>query len=143
MLRPRCSLGTAPTLREMATTWSSSLTDGQRRTYAEDGVVHVPGAVDTGLLADIEVLVDRQLADPGPWVTDTGPEPAAGRLFTTRYLWRTEPAIRSFVFGSGMAELAAALGVERRLRKDHLDPLALGGTARRFHLSWLLWFRSS
>ena len=42
-----------------------------------------------------------------------------------------------------VAELAAALGVERRLRKDHLDPLALGGMARRFHLSWLLWFRSS
>ena len=50
----------------MAATWSSSLTDGQRRTYAEDGVVHVPGAVDAGLLAGIEVLVDRQLADPGP-----------------------------------------------------------------------------
>ena len=106
----------------MATTWSSTLTDGQRRTYAEDGVVHVPGAVDTGLLAGIEVLVDRQLADPGPWVTDTGPEPAAGRLFTTRYLWRSETAVRSFVFGSGVAELAATLmgSASARFYFDHL-----------------------
>ena len=122
MLRPRCALGTAPTLREMATTWSSTLTDGQRRTYAEDGVVHVPGAVDADLLAGIEALVDRQLADPGPWVTDTGPEPAAGRLFTTRYLWRSETAMRSFVFGSGMAELAATLmgSDSARFYFDHL-----------------------
>ena len=104
MLRPRCVLGTAPTLRAMVTTWSSTLTDGQRQAYAEDGVVHVPGAMGADLLAGIEALVDRQLADPGPWVTDTDAEPAAGRLFTTRYLWRTEPAMRSFVFGSGMAE---------------------------------------
>ena len=80
MLRPRCALGTAPTLREMATTFSSTLTDGQRQAYAEDGVVHVPGAVDADLLAGIEALVDRQLADPGPWVTDTGPEAAATAL---------------------------------------------------------------
>ena len=106
MLRPRCALGTAPTLREMATTWSSTLTDGQRRTYAEDGVVHVPGVVDADLLAGIEVLVDRQLADPGPWVTAPGPE----------------PAVRSFVFGSGVAELAATLmgSASARFYFDHL-----------------------
>jgi hypothetical protein len=93
----------------MATTWNTTLTADQRYSYTEDGVVHIPSAVDADLLAAIEDLADRQLADPGPWVTDTGPEPAAGRLFTTRYLWRTEQAMRRFVFESGMAELAAAL----------------------------------
>ena len=106
----------------MATAWATTLTDGQRHAFADDGVVHVPNAVDADLLAEIEDLADRQLADPGPWVTDTGPEPAAGRLFTTRYLWRTEPAMQRFVFESGIAELAAVLMGSSTVRFyfDHL-----------------------
>ena len=106
----------------MATAWTTTLTDGQKHAFAEDGVVHVPNAVDADLLAEIKDLADRQLADPGPWVTDTGPEPAAGRLFTTRYLWRTEPAMQRFVFESGIAELAAVLMGSSTVRFyfDHL-----------------------
>ena len=40
-----------------------------------------------------------------PWVT------ATGRLFTSRYMWRTEPIVNHFVFNSGVGELAAALMV--------------------------------
>ena len=106
----------------MATAWTTSLTSGQKNAFVEDGVVHVPSAVDADLLTEIKDLADRQLAEPGPWVTDTGPEQAAGRLFTTRYLWRTEPAMRRFVFESGIAELAASLmgSATVRFYFDHL-----------------------
>ena len=43
----------------MATTWNTTLTADQRYSYTEDGVVHIPGAVDADLLAAIEDLADR------------------------------------------------------------------------------------
>ncbi len=79
----------------------------QRRAFAEDGVVKIPGAVGTDALASITELTDRQLANPGPWVTDTNPGQGANRLFTSRYLWRDDAAMRAFVFDSGVAAIAA------------------------------------
>ena len=54
----------------------------QVATFAADGVVHVPGAVDPAFVDEVLALADRQLGDPGPWVTDTDDEEVAGRLFT-------------------------------------------------------------
>ena len=56
------------------------------------------------------------------WRGADGGEPTAGRLFTTRYLWRSEPAMRRFVFESGVAELAATLmgSASARFYFDHL-----------------------
>ena len=62
--------------------WHSALSDEQIRTFADDGVLHVPGAVDADVVAEIAVLADQQLAEPGPWVTDTANDPEPGRLFT-------------------------------------------------------------
>ncbi|HIL47210.1 MAG TPA: phytanoyl-CoA dioxygenase [Acidimicrobiia bacterium] len=106
----------------MATSWNSVLTDQQRQTYASDGVVHLPQVVALHYLEEISTLVDRQLEEPGPWVTDTGAEATTGRLFTSRYMWRTEPIINRFVFNSGVGELAAALmgSSSARFYFDHL-----------------------
>jgi ectoine hydroxylase-related dioxygenase (phytanoyl-CoA dioxygenase family) len=79
----------------------------QRETFATDGVVKIPGAIDPDRLTAILELTDRQLADPGAWVTDTNPGHDRNRLFTTRYLWRDDHAMRSFVFDSGVASIAA------------------------------------
>ncbi len=54
------------------------LTTARVETFAADGVVHVPGAVDTDLINEVLALADRQLAEPGPWVTDTADDPRAG-----------------------------------------------------------------
>ncbi|MBR12682.1 MAG: phytanoyl-CoA dioxygenase [Acidimicrobiaceae bacterium] len=96
--------------------------DDQLAAFEEDGVVHVPGAVDAAFVDEVLALADRQLAEPGPWVTDTGAEAVAGRLFTSRYLWRDDPVVRRFAFESGVAGLAAAcLGSTTvRLYFDHL-----------------------
>ena len=102
--------------------WHSALSDEQIRTFAHDGVLHVPGAVDAEVVAEIAVLADQQLAEPGPWVTDTANDPEPGRLFTSRYLWRDEPVVHRFAFRSGVAELAATcMGSSSvRLYFDHL-----------------------
>ena len=98
------------------------LTDEQIQTFADDGVLHVPGAVAADVVADIAALADRQIAEPGPWVTDTVADPEPGRLFTSRYLWRDEPVVHRFAFQSGVAALAATcMGSSSvRLYFDHL-----------------------
>lgn len=83
------------------------LTAEQIDTFATDGVVKVAGAVPADQLGPILDLADRQLADPGQWITDTNPGATTGRLFTTRYLWQEEEAVRSHLYDSGVAELAA------------------------------------
>ena len=102
--------------------WHSALSDEQIRTFAEDGVLHVPGAIDADVVAEIAVLADQQLAEPGPLVTDTANDPEPGRLFTSRYLWRDEPVVHRFAFRSCVAELAATcMGSSSvRLYFDHL-----------------------
>ena len=98
------------------------LTAEQLDTFAADGVVKVAGAVEPDQLDSILTVADRQLAQPGRWVTDTNPDATSDRLFTTRYLWRHEPAVQSFIYDSGVAELAAnamrSTGV--RFYFDHL-----------------------
>lgn len=98
------------------------VTAEQIERFRSDGVVKIPGAVTPDALTPILELADAQLARPGPWVTDTNPGQTTDRLFTTRYLWREEPVMNRFVFGSGVAELAATLmGFHSvRLYTDHL-----------------------
>ena len=90
--------------------------------FEADGVVKVPGAVDEEWIERIRQDAQRQLDDPGPWVTDTNPGAATDRLFTTRYRWQSEPAIRDFVFSSPIAAMVAALtgSTTMRFYFDHL-----------------------
>ncbi|SVC67604.1 uncharacterized protein METZ01_LOCUS320458, partial [marine metagenome] len=98
------------------------LTAAHVEAFTTDGVVHVPRAVDSNLIDEVLALADRQLAAPGPWVTDTADDSAPGRLFTSRYLWRDDPVSHRFAFQSGVAGLAAAcMGSSSvRLYFDHL-----------------------
>ncbi len=99
------------------------LTTEQVETFAADGVVKVPQAVSGEYLGPLLELADRQLDQPGPWVTDSNPGASTERLFTTRYLWQDEPAVNSFLYNSGVAELAAG---------------ALNSTTVRFYFDHLL-----
>jgi ectoine hydroxylase-related dioxygenase (phytanoyl-CoA dioxygenase family) len=101
---------------------ADKLTAAWVEAFAADGVVHVPGAVDADLIDEVLALADRELSDPGPWVTDTADDPAPGRLFTSRYLWRDDPVVNRFAFESGVAELAATCmgSSSARLYFDHL-----------------------
>ena len=98
------------------------LTDAHHEAFRRDGVVKVEGAVDPEWIGRMLDLADVQLTNPGRWVGDSAKEGGPGRLFTDRYLWRTVPAVRDFVFGSGVARLAGELLEAQRVRFyfDHL-----------------------
>ena len=101
--------------------------------FVRDGVTKVPGAVDAEWVERIQQDAQRQLDDPGPWVTDTNPGASQDRLFTTRYRWQHEPTIRDFVFQSPIAEMAASLTDSSSMRFyfDHLlvkEPLTSAPT---------------
>ena len=66
-------------------TTSAVITPEMRSAFDADGVVKVPGAVGEEWIDRILEDARSQLADGGPWVTDTNPGAATGRLFTTRY----------------------------------------------------------
>lgn len=85
------------------------ITDEHRRVFATDGVVKIPDAVDGEWVGRVLALADRQLADPSRFAGDSAAGAAEGRLFTDRYLWRTDPVVRDFVFDSGVARLAGEL----------------------------------
>ena len=98
------------------------ITPEMRAAFDADGVVKVPGAVGGEWVDRILADAQRELDDPGPWVTDTNPGGSRDRLFTTRYRWRHEPAVWDFVFRSPIAAMAAALTGSSTMRFyfDHL-----------------------
>lgn len=98
------------------------VSDEQRATFAADGVVHVPGAVDAGIVAELVDHADRELRNPGPWVTDTNPGAGRDRLFTSRYRYRDEPVVARAALESGLGRLAADVmgSSSARLYFDHL-----------------------
>lgn len=115
----------------MADDLTPLLTDAHRRTFDADGVVKIAGAVTEARRAPLLEVVERELAAPGPWVTDSNPGAIEDRLFTTRYLWQDDPAVRAFVFESGVAGLVGELlgASSMRFYFDHLLVKEPGTTA--------------
>jgi ectoine hydroxylase-related dioxygenase (phytanoyl-CoA dioxygenase family) len=98
------------------------VTEDIKKTYISDGVVKIPGAVANEWLSEIAVMAEKELADPGEWVTDTNPGARTNRLFTSRYRWKTDSVVNRYVYESGVAQIAAALmeSSTARLYFDHL-----------------------
>ncbi|MEM7322883.1 MAG: phytanoyl-CoA dioxygenase family protein [Actinomycetota bacterium] len=106
----------------MSTEAPAVITEDQRRTFDSDGVVKIPQAVGPEWIDELLTVVDQEIAQPGPWVTDTNPDAPTDRLFTTRYRWRDDPIRRRFIFQSGVAGLVGQLLASSsvRLYFDHL-----------------------
>lgn len=66
-------------------------------------------AVGPDWIDRLRVVAERELTDPGEWVTDTNPGAGSDRLFTSRYLRPFDPEIREFVLNSGIAGLVGQL----------------------------------
>jgi len=77
--------------------------------FAADGVVKVERTVEPRWIEQLSAVAERELANPGQWVTDTNPGAPIDRLFTSRYLWPTDPIVRDFVENSGIAALVGQL----------------------------------
>ncbi len=101
---------------------NAGLSDSQVAAFQADGVVHVPAAVDSKWIERLLTLADERLSHPGEWVNDGNPGTGTDRMFTERYMWRSNETIRDFIYHSGCAELAgqAMNATSTRFYFDHL-----------------------
>ena len=88
-------------------TQTYSITAEQQHTYATDGVIHLPGVLDTAWLhrleAAMEMLESRELRDGSP-----------DGFFDRQRLWEQDKRFRDIVFNSPAASIAAQfLGVQQ------------------------------
>jgi ectoine hydroxylase-related dioxygenase (phytanoyl-CoA dioxygenase family) len=106
----------------MESTAAVQVSEEERGEFTRNGVVKIAKAVDDSWIDRLLAVADRELATPGPWVTDSNPAATTDRLFTTRYLWEHDDAINDFVFQSGVAALVGQLLDTDTLRFyfDHL-----------------------
>ena len=67
-------------------------------------------------------MAEQQLKKPSKWVNDVNSGASEDRLFTDRYLWRSNDVIHQFIRESGCARLAAQAmnSQSSRFYFDHL-----------------------
>ena len=111
-----------------------TVTDALRADFQRDGVVIVRQAISPEWVARMNCFAQAQLNALSRWVNDQ-PEAVGngGRLFTDRYLWRSQEDVRAFAFEAGVAGLVGQLMGSRtaRLYFDHLlikEPRTLAPT---------------
>ncbi|NVK03089.1 MAG: phytanoyl-CoA dioxygenase family protein [Oceanospirillaceae bacterium] len=102
--------------------YQRDLTDQEIALYNADGVVLVKDAVDPSWIERLTAFAEAQLNNPSQLCNDGNPGQERGRMFTDRYLWRTNQTVYDFISQSGCARLAAqAMGSESaRFYFDHL-----------------------
>ena len=90
--------------------------------FDANGVVKVPGVIGPEWIERFLADAQRQLDNPGVWVSDTNPGADTDRLFTTRYRWETNALVNDFLYQSPIAGLAARLvgSPSVRFYFDHL-----------------------
>ncbi len=97
------------------------LTEQEKQTFTNDGVVVLRNVVPMNWLDRIAAAIERDIADPAPFVhgyaTDEG-----GRFHGNLRIWETDPDLREFCLHSDLPALAAEmLGSEQvRLLYDQL-----------------------
>ena len=98
------------------------LTEQEIGRFAEDGVVKVDRAVANDWIGKLLAVADQQLSNPSQWVNDVNRGASEDRLFTDRYLWRSNDVIHQFIRESGCARLAAQAmnSQSARFYFDHL-----------------------
>ena len=74
--------------------------------YARDGVVHVPGILDSGWVARLCAAVDRSMAKPARRAVEFAADGEPGRFFGDMFMWRRDPDFRAAFFETPCAELA-------------------------------------
>ncbi len=85
------------------------VTPQHRAAFDADGVVKIESAVAPFWVERLLAVAERELADPGPWVTDTNPGSRSNRLFTSRYLWPDDAIVRAFAADSGIGAVVGEL----------------------------------
>ena len=76
--------------------------------FERDGVVYLPGVVDEGWLGRLAAAIDRDIADPGPFVHGYQSAGGEGRFHGNMRLWEQDPDFADYCLNSPLPELAAA-----------------------------------
>jgi ectoine hydroxylase-related dioxygenase (phytanoyl-CoA dioxygenase family) len=99
-------------------TWPS---DSQIAQFQRDGAICVRGALDADQIAVVRAVVERMLADPGPY-GQTASKPGAPEFFEDFCNWQRYPELLAVITSSGLAELAGGLMRSPlvRLYHDHV-----------------------
>jgi len=99
-----------------------NLSQSEIAQYQQDGVVLVRNAVDASWVEQLIQVAERQQDNPSKLVNDVNVGASENRLFTDRYLWRTNNVINRFVRTSGCGKLAAQAmkSQSARFYFDHL-----------------------
>jgi len=84
-----------------------NLTADEIRQYQQDGVVPIRQAVDPEWVGKLLAFGQQQLNNPSELCNDGSPGAEKGRLFTDRYLWRSNALVYAYAKDSGCARLAA------------------------------------
>lgn len=84
-----------------------NLTEDEIRQYQQDGVVCVRNTVDPEWIERLTAFGRYQLENPGALSNDANPGAEKGRMFTDRYLWRSNDLVYQYAKESGCARLAA------------------------------------
>jgi ectoine hydroxylase-related dioxygenase (phytanoyl-CoA dioxygenase family) len=81
------------------------VTEALVKQFEDDGVVCLRATVDARWRDGIAAAIERDFANPGPFVHDY--EGGGGRFHGNSRRWRTHPELHAYVFGSPLPELAA------------------------------------
>ncbi|WP_296057634.1 phytanoyl-CoA dioxygenase family protein [uncultured Amphritea sp.] len=84
-----------------------NLTEVEIQQYQRDGVVCVRNAIDPEWIEKLSAFGRYQLDNPGKLCNDANPGAQKGRMFTDRYLWRSNDLVYKYAKDSGCARLAA------------------------------------
>ena len=84
------------------------VTEGDIRTYDENGVVHLPGAISMDWVERIREATDRLLENPGPLSTDLN-RGGPGRFAFESFMSNYDPDFRALVLDSPLGEIAAKI----------------------------------
>ncbi|MBT3458564.1 MAG: phytanoyl-CoA dioxygenase, partial [Halieaceae bacterium] len=81
------------------------LTEQEVARFSKDGVIKVHQAVESDWIPKLLAVAEQQLKKPSKWVNDVNSGASEDRLFTDRYLWRSNDVIHQFIRESGCARL--------------------------------------
>jgi len=86
-----------------------NLSEAQIRTYQDDGAIVLRDVISKNWLARIADAIDRDIAEPGPFVHGYVPEDGHGKFHGNLRIWEHDADFREFCLRSSLPELAAQL----------------------------------
>lgn len=85
-----------------------SITDEQKAAFNRDGVICLRQAIEPDLISVLAEGIDSCLAQPGPKGRNFNADGSPGRFAGDVFMWTFDEAMRRFLLGSPLAQIAAA-----------------------------------